>query len=468
MLAYDFSRREDRPLYEYLYQCLKNDILTGRLPAGSKLPSKRELANDNQISVRTVMNAYEQLLTEGYIVARERQGYFVAQVEKTTLQTSEALAFPQAAPIYKDETWFADFTSNDTIYHKFPFSLWRKTMRQVLSESDTELVQRAHFLGIPALRQTIAEFLYRSRGMQVSPEHIVVGACIDYLYTKLIRLLPSGSVYGAENPGYRKIPRIYEENGVDWRSVEMDENGISMKSLCESGANVIHVSPEHHYPLGTVMTARRRQELLAWASAQPDRYIIEDDYDCEFRYQTRNIPALQSMDRHHRVIYMNTFSKTLAPAIRISYMVLPEKIMSQYVKRANFYSNTASSCEQYALAHFITEGYFERHLNRLKKYYRQQGERLLRIIKQTDLIPTAEISGVTCGTHLLLRVDTSLSDVEVKWAARQQGINLACLSEFCTQDKPEYQHVLILNYSDLDENTLRETARRLGNIFIQW
>ena len=241
-----------------------------------------------------------------------------------------------------------------------------------------------------------------------------------------------------------------------------------MKSLRKSQASVIHVSPEHHYPLGTVMTTVRRQEVLEWVAERPDRYIIEDDYDCEFRYRSKSIPALKGLDRNHRVIYMNTFSKSLAPAIRISYMILPEKLMEKYVRTSNFYSNTVSSLEQYALAKFIEKGYFERHLSRIKKYYRIEGERLLRIIKQSPLLPIVKAEGMESGTHLLVKLDTSLTDVEIKWAAKSQGINISCLSEFCGEIKPEYQHVLVINYSDLDENTLREAVRRLANIFIQW
>lgn len=480
MLIYDFSNRGTHPLYEYLYHCLKEDILSGRIPAGTKLPSKRELAADNQISVRTVMNAYDQLLTEGYITSEEKRGYFAAKLEtapeRAPFPAASVPAQPSASkltaddstPLYREDTWYADFTSNNTIYEKFSFSLWRKTMREVLSEYDLELVQRAHFLGVPALRGAIADYLYRSRGMTVSPECIVIGASIEYLYGKLIKLLPEHSVYGAENPGYRKIPRIYEEFGLPWKSLEMDNSGISMESLRESGANIVHVSPEHHYPLGTVTTAGRRQELLSWAVETSDRYIIEDDYDCEFRYSTRSIPALQSMDINHRVIYMNTFSKSLAPAIRISYMVLPKKLMSRYISGANFYSNSASSCEQYALARFIENGSFERHLSRLKKFYRLEGERLLRIIKQNRLIPASRITGGSCGTHLLVYLDTSMTDVEIRWAARSKGINLACLSEFCTEIRPEYEHALVLNYCNLDEHALSEIVRQLGNIFIQW
>ena len=465
MLIYNFEKRNGQTLYDYLYECMKKDILSGRLPTKTKLPSKRELAKDNGISITTVMNAYDQLLMEGYIISKEKKGYFVADVQAMSEYHPEPLEFSK---IYQEEQWFVDFTANNTVYNKFPFSTWRKVVREVLAEYDMELVMRGNFLGVEKLRQEITDYLYRSRGITVSPECIVIGAGIEYLYSRLIKLLPSDAVYAVENPGYKKIPRIYEENGLKWKWVEMDEHGINMKSLRKSQASVIHVSPEHHYPLGTVMTTVRRQEVLEWVAERPDRYIIEDDYDCEFRYRSKSIPALKGLDRNHRVIYMNTFSKSLAPAIRISYMILPEKLMEKYVRTSNFYSNTVSSLEQYALAKFIEKGYFERHLSRIKKYYRIEGERLLRIIKQSPLLPIVKAEGMESGTHLLVKLDTSLTDVEIKWAAKSQGINISCLSEFCGEIKPEYQHVLVINYSDLDENTLREAVRRLANIFIQW
>lgn len=465
MLIYNFEKRNGQTLYDYLYECMKKDILSGRLPTKTKLPSKREMAKDNGISITTVMNAYDQLLMEGYIISKEKKGYFVADVQAMSEYHPEPLEFSK---IYQEEQWFVDFTANNTVYNKFPFSTWRKVVREVLAEYDMELVMRGNFLGVEKLRQEITDYLYRSRGITVSPECIVIGAGIDYLYSRLIKLLPSDAVYAVENPGYKKIPRIYEENGLKWKWVEMDEHGINMKSLRKSQASVIHVSPEHHYPLGTVMTTVRRQEVLEWVAERPDRYIIEDDYDCEFRYRSKSIPALKGLDRNHRVIYMNTFSKSLAPAIRISYMILPEKLMEKYVRTSNFYSNTVSSLEQYALAKFIEKGYFERHLSRIKKYYRIEGERLLRIIKQSPLLPIVKAEGMESGTHLLVKLDTSLTDVEIKWAAKSQGINISCLSEFCGEIKPEYQHVLVINYSDLDENTLREAVRRLANIFIQW
>ena len=321
MLIYNFEKRNGQTLYDYLYECMKKDILSGRLPTKTKLPSKREMAKDNGISITTVMNAYDQLLMEGYIISKEKKGYFVADVQAMSEYHPEPLEFSK---IYQEEQWFVDFTANNTVYNKFPLSTWRKVVREVLAEYDMELVMRGNFLGVEKLRQEITDYLYRSRGITVSPECIVIGAGIEYLYSRLIKLLPSDAVYAVENPGYKKIPRIYEENGLKWKWVEMDEHGINMKRLRKSQASVIHVSPEHHYPLGTVMTTVRRQEVLEWVAERPDRYIIEDDYDCEFRYRSKSIPALKGLDRNHRVIYMNTFSKSLAPAIRISYMILPE------------------------------------------------------------------------------------------------------------------------------------------------
>ncbi|MCC8029282.1 MAG: PLP-dependent aminotransferase family protein [Lachnospiraceae bacterium] len=463
MLRYDFEKRTGKPLYEYLYECLKKDILSGRLPAKTKLPSKRELARNNSISVKTVMNAYDQLLVEGYITSREKSGYFVAKDIETVPDYQPS--FTEYPVLYQEKSWFADFTSNHMVYEMFPFTQWRKVMRDVLSSYDLELVQRAHFQGVGELREAIADYLFRVRGMQVSPECIIIGSGIEYLYSRLMKILPSDAVYAAESPGYKKIPLIYREHGVSWTYTEMDEHGIDIKSLRDSGADVVHVSPEHHYPLGTIMSAPRRQELLEWAAEKLERYIIEDDYDCEFRYHSRMIPTLQSTDKNHRVIYINTFSKTLSPTIRISYMVLPEKLMQRYLDRATFYSNTASSCEQYALANFIRQGYFERQISRLKKHYHERGELLLGIIQGAEKMPVKKITGDDSGTHLLVYLDTELPDTVLKWFAEQMGVHISCLSEFCGQNEAQYQHVMIMNYSDLSEDVLKEAVARLENIF---
>lgn len=463
MQIYDFTKRDGLSKYEYLYQCLKADILDGTLPGGGKLPSKRELAAANNISIKTVMNAYEQLLMEGYIISREKSGYYVVPNLTPQLRYQN---IPVHLPAPEtEENWAADFTANTAVYEKFPFSMWTKVMRNVLADYNVELMKRGEFLGSQELRLEIAKHLYHSRGMIVSPDCVVIGTGIEYLYSKLIGLLPATSIYAVENPGYRKIPHIYEEYGVQWTWSDMDSEGILMSSLRTSQASVLHVSPEHHYPLGTVMTAKRRQQLLKWLEEDPDRYIIEDDYDCEFRYRGRPISALYGLDHTHRVIYMNTFSKTLSPAIRISYMVLPEKLLNAYVSSANFFSNTSSNLEQFTLARFIREGYFCRHLNRMRKYYQAQGAKLVKCIEECKSIPVESISGMESGTHLLLKINTKLSDEEIKWKARKKRINLCCLSEFCIGNPTQYQHILVLNYLNMSEEDIKKSVELLGEIF---
>ena len=463
MLLYDLEKQHGRPLYEGLYEAIRNDILRGRLYAGQRLPSKRDMAVDNNLSITTVLNAYQQLLMEGYLVSEEKKGYFVADIE----------AMPAAAPrveekqLYTEDNWFADFRSNTILYYHFPFATWKKVLREILSEYDVELVRRANPFGLRILREQIADYLYRVRGISVSPECIMIGAGIEYLYARLITLFPPATIYAVENPGYQKISQIYQAYHLRWKSVAMDESGIYLSDLRTQDAAIVHVSPEHHYPLGTIMPMGRRQELLAWAAEARERYIIEDDFDCEFRYNSKPIPALKSLDTQGKVIYMNTFSKTLSPAVRVSYMVLPEHLAEQYIYNTHFYTNTASSLEQYAVARFIKKGYFERHLNRVRKLYRQEGERLLKLLSEDTLIPIRKLSGGSSGTHLLIELDTEMTDAEVKQKAAERGVYVACLSDYCSKNSQLYEHTLILNYSELDDDTQREAIRRLGTVFMR-
>lgn len=459
MLLYNLSEKGNRTMYEYLYECIREDILSGRLTRGEKLPSKRSFAKYHAISVKTVENAYELLLAEGFVVSREKSGYFVEEVK-----TPSPVYSVQEVPLRQEEQYLADFTINNTVYERFPFSQWARVMREILTEQDAELLKTVPFQGTMELRCAIAGHLYHFRGMSVSPEQIIVGAGTEYLYGQLLQLLGRGHRYALEDPGYNKIARIYENYGMDWSYVSYEEEGIHLEELKESGADVIHVSPGHHFPLGSVMPPARRRELLSWASEQPDRYIIEDDYDCEFQYAGRPVPTMQSMDTNHRVIYINTFSKTLAPSIRISYMVLPVKLMERYRAGMNFYSCTVSGFEQYALARFIDRGYFERHLNRMRRYYREHRNRMLEALKRNRLFPLADVKENQAGTHFLLKIDTTMNDIQLKWAAAKAGIKIACLSEYCHKNREAYAHTIVLNYSDMSEEVLQKAMGRLAEI----
>ena len=461
MLNYHLQKEKGKALYQNLYECLKQDILTGRIEAGSRIPSKREMAESHGISVRTVMNAYDQLLAEGYLISREKRGYFVAKIYEKSVRMRKVL--PQKGE--DGENLLVNFSSNHLIYERFPFSMWKKVMREVLTEYETELIERADCCGVMQLREAVASYLGRARGMEVSAENIIIGSGVESLYGRLFKILPQDAIYAAETPGYRKIPWIYEDLNLNWCSVGMDEEGISMEELRKSGASVIHVSPEHHYPLGIAMTEKRKQELLEWESEYPDRYILEDDYDCEFRYQSQMNSILKSMDRHHRVIYMNTFGKTLAPGVRISYMVLPEKLMERCRESANKFANPVSSCEQYTMAKFLNDGYFERHLRRMKMYCKESGQQLMRLLRASKKLPVVEITGGESGTHLLVKLDTDLTDMQIRWAARQRGIGVSCLSQYCSFPEERYAKTLVMTYSNVDLDVLEEALRRLEEIF---
>jgi GntR family transcriptional regulator/MocR family aminotransferase len=455
MLTYDLDKRNALTIYEYLYKCIKDDILNGVLEADAKLPSKRELAKHHQISLKTVENAYEQLIVEGYIYSVEKRGYFVSAIDSDIKPTKSQPHTPFGIyhNVDNDETFFADFTSNQAAIENFPYDTFAKIMRGILSRYDTNMLKTVSFQGAYELREAIANYLYGFRGMNVSPDQIIIGAGTEYLYGRLIQLLGKDHIYALEDPGYRKISKIYKVHDVKWRYVGIDENGLIVDKLYESGANVVHVSPGHHFPTGCIMPISRRQQLLEWAEEDIDRYIIEDDYDSEFRFSRRPIPAIQSLNHNHRVIYMNTFSKTLAPSIRISYMVLPLKLMDRYVDTMNFYSCTVSSFEQYALAEFMNKGYFERHIQRMKKYYKAKRDAMLRVFEKSELSKFAVIDEKDAGNHFLMRINTTLSDTELKWLARKNGIKLDCLSEYCESEKELHSHVVIVNYSDIDETS---------------
>lgn len=463
MLTYDLDKRGNKTMYEYLYELIKEDIADGKLKADEKLPSKRGLSQHLQISVKTVENAYEQLLLEGYIRSEEKRGYYV---NKIAVITGSAPSYAAPVKRFQEETYLADLTANNIQYDKFPFATWAKVMRETLTDYNTSLLKTVPFNGVLQLREAIADHLNRYRGMQVSADHIIIGAGTEYLYNRLLQLLGPDAKFGVENPGYRKITKIYDENGVNWDYVNIDDKGMKVDELRRKGINVAHVSPEHHFPIGLVMPVARRQELLNWAAEEPGRYIIEDDFDCEFRMQGKPIPSIQSRDRSHRVIYMNTFSKTMVPSLRIGYMVLPEKLMEKYISTMNFYSCTVSGFEQYAMAAFIEKRYFERHIKRLVNDYRGRREKICRMFRESRLSEISTIYQDDAGTHFLLHVKTSLSDVEIKWAVRQKGILINCLSEYCFADADKYHGILVIHYSDMDEATLKLVIAAFEEIFL--
>ena len=452
MLTYELNKKPGLPLYEALYRCIRDDILSGRLTPGQKLPAKRALAANLEVSKITVEGAYAQLLAEGYIRSVEKVGCFVEAVPQTRVLPLPETSLPDPA----DDR--LDLTANSCT--DFPFSVWSRLQREVMLDLKEQLLQQIPNQGVAELRRAIAAHLAQFRGMQVSPDHILVGAGTDFLYNLLIQLLGREKVYAIEEPGYDKIRRIYHAGGVRCSCVRVDARGVSPAVLGD--AQVLHISPSHHFPTGLVTPLERRRELLNWAG-EGDRYIIEDDYDSEFRFHARPVSSLQSLDTQGRVIYMNTFSKTLAPSIRISYMVLPAHLMARFHRELDFYSCTVPSFEQYTLARFLSRGYFEKHINRMRKAYKARRNRLIDILHQCPMADRLQVWEQDAGLHFLVRVQTVLSDEKLTARLEQKGLRVRSLRSYYRTGVPTAdEHCLVVNYSGLTEEDLARLERLLN------
>ena len=462
MLTYTLTKHTGVSLYEQLYRAVKADILSGRLPGGTKLPSKRALAAHLEVSVITVKTAYEQLMAEGYLTGVEKKGYFVSAVQPPL---TAAPPPPAAAPQPEERRWFLDLVTNSIDAEDFPFTVWARLMRRTILEQGTGLLHPTPPQGALALRQAVAAHLRQFRGMDVTPEQIVIGAGTEVLYSLLVQLLGQDHRYAVEDPGYGKIARIYRSSRAAVSFVPLDESGLSVSALRDSHADVVHISPSHHYPTGLVMPIARRQQLLSWAREAPGRCILEDDYDSEFRFVGRPIPTLFSIDGGEQVVYLNTFSKTIAPSIRISFMVLPRRLLADFRQKLGFYACTVSAFEQYTLAQFLAGGWYEKHLSRMRKHYRQKRDAVIAAVYKSPLAPYAAITEEDAGLHFLLRLDGAPSDETLRREAEQRGIRLAMLSDYyqCPQDAP--QHVLVVNYTGIDLDRLPAALERLAALW---
>lgn len=470
MLTYSFTDLGSDSLYEYLYKCIKNDILTGTLATGEKLPSKRTFAKNLNISTITVENAYAQLMAEGYIYSLPKKGYFVSDISSFNLTPAPVVNAVNEISVsslqLQKPSYFADFVSNSIHPDNFPFSIWAKIIREVISEESSALMTNPPSGGIPELRNAIAEYLLQFRGIKVDPAQIIIGAGTEYIYGLLIQLFNSNSVFAVEEPGHKKIAQIYNSHNTKHCNIPLDDSGVDVTALEESNADILHISPSHHYPTGIVTPISRRYEILRWASKSSSRYIIEDDYDCEFRLQGNPIPSLKSIDTLEKVIYINTFSKSLASTIRISYMVLPKHLLKEFYKKLGFYACTVSNFEQYTLARFISKGYFEKHINRQRNFYKTQRNTLLECIKNSPLYKHSTITEENAGLHFLMKLDTDLSDKELVEKAKKAGIRIACLSEYYNKPTKNVEHILVINYSGLESETIPEAVARLANCIL--
>lgn len=355
MLTYDLQKR-DGPLYYALYRHIKEDVTAGVLKPGERLPSKRALAEHLGVSTVTVEAAYQMLIDEGYVRSRERSGYFVEAIG----------AVAQSAPSAREPLRLLPEEEPGTAPVDFPYSLWFRTLRQVIADQGRRLVDRSPNEGCAVLRNAIARYLLRYRGMYAQPEQIVVGSGSEQLYQTVARTLGSQRTYAVEWPSYGPIEAAYRGAGARVERLAIGPDGIDSGDLAATEADVLHVTPFHSWPSGVTAPAAKRYEYLKWAE-RSGRFIVEDDFDSEFFMPGKPLGSLYALDERGVVIYLNTFSRSLAPSMRMGYMILPPSLLETYRQRVGMYSCTVPVLEQYALAAFIDQGHFERHLNRVRR-----------------------------------------------------------------------------------------------------
>lgn len=459
MLTYSFADLGSDSLYEHLYKCIKNDIISRKLKPGEKLPSKRSFAKNLGISVITVENAYEQLMSEGYIYSIAKKGFYVADLHSITGIKPIVLGTENVSMSSDEERYLADFSSNRINLDQFPFTVWAKLMRECLLDYQEELLVKLPSGGALALRRAIAKHLADFRGMFVDPAQIIIGAGTEYLYGQLVQLLGREKIYGVEDPGFPKTSQVYEVNGACVKHIPLDEEGIRVEALEREKVHIAHISPSHQFPTGRITPISRRYELLGWASKDNSRYIIEDDYDSEFRMTGKPIPTLMSIDVNEKVIYLNTFSKSIANTVRVSYMVLPKHLVDQYYKKMSFYSCPVPSIMQLTVARFIDEGYFEKHINRLRNFYRKQRDYLLSELKESSMAPYATIKEADAGLHFLLGLDIPCDDAVFSGIMERKGIKISAVSEYYQKPAEVMEHTFVINYSSLSQKQIQTAVQ---------
>ena len=374
-MKYKIDKTEHSPAYLQLYRQIRDDITRQIFRFGDKMPSKRMIAEDTGVSVITAEHAYELLLDEGYLESRERSGYYVVYREADVFPVADENRRERRKPGNSDRRWMNTEERED-----FPFPGYARIMRRVITEYGERIMVKSPNLGLPELRRAIADYLARSRGILVGSEQIVIGSGAEYLYSLIVQILGRNVIYGLESPSYAKIAKVYQANGATCEFLPLGEEGILSEALSRTSAGVLHVTPFNSYPTGITASASKRHEYVHWAETR-NAVIVEDDFDSEFSGLTKAEDTLFSLEPEKTVIYMNTFSKSIAPSIRAGYMVLPEKRVSEFLEKISFYSCTVPVFDQYVLAECISGGEFERHINRVRRKRRQMNNTSIRTDK---------------------------------------------------------------------------------------
>lgn len=449
------------PLYLQIYEYIKKEILAGNLSHPGRLPSARSLAANLQVSRSTVDNAYEQLVAEGYVEAEEKRGYFINPITHAHRFEISGKPLPKAGPASQDPCRIRyDFDPDavDTVH--FPYSVWKSIGRNHLD--DPEIFTSGSHFGDYGLRQAVSEYLHGSRGVNCTPDNIVVGAGLDHLLQMLCVLFQRKAVIAMEDPGYLSARQVLVSSGCTVLNIPLSQGAFDVGALKHCPADICYVTPSHQFPMGSILTISRRQALLDWAVEKPGRYIIEDDHDSEFRYKGKPIPALQSLDHGQRVIYIGTFSKAISPSIRTGYMVLPDPLMTLYRKRCGGYACPVSRFGQAVLTDFIRGGYFEKHLNRMRKIYKGRHDYMLEQLSSVFPDTLLDISADNAGLYMILHYHGPLTDCEIQERAAENRIRIRSLKGYYAALPADYRPAFLLGFANPDTHQIRDGVALLA------
>ncbi|MGN7298153.1 MocR-like transcriptional regulator GabR [Ferdinandcohnia sp. SAFN-114] len=456
-------------IYQQIYEEIRESILKGRLKPGEKLPAKRALADHLNVSTNSVMNAYEQLLAEGYIYTIERKGYFVEKITQFINQgDSNKYSLPndlKENTIDKEDLLsLSHMTSNISL---FPFNEWMKCQQKAIENHKNELSEIIHPQGPYIVRKTISRLISLNRGVICEPEQIVIGAGTMLLVRQLMGMQNKNTIIAMENPGYSRLYSLLKNMEFTVHPVQLDKKGIRIKEIDKVNANFVFVTPSHQFPTGEIMPITRRIELLNWASVDDNRFIVEDDYDSEYKYETDNIPSLQSLDRNHRVIYTGTFSKTMLPGIRISYMVLPPDLLRLYHKHYRHSMQSSNTLNLFTLHYFIENGEYSRHLKRMNNHYETKRKILTKELV-TYFGDQIKIEDIPAGLHFLAHFQTDKTYEEIEENAKHQKLEVYSIKRFMlkSQDHPRGWISLVIGFANILEEKIPEAVKRLYNVLL--
>lgn len=458
------SKGKGRFIYQQIYRQIKEQILSHQVRAHHKLPPKRELAKSLAVSTNSVATAYDQLLAEGYIYTIERLGYFVEEIQRFDINDQITPSFPEILREEESsrEGWISlsHMNANPKL---FPFRKWLNCQAKIYEEHMDELSEMPHTQGPYILRKNIANFIYATRGVKCEPEQIIIHATSQGLMERLLMLQTTKTAFAVENPGYARYYQLLQRHQFKTHLIPLDDHGIDVKYIEQTNAQFVITTPSHQFPTGTIMPISRRVELLNWASRDEQRYIIEDDYDSEFKYQTDNVPSLQSLDYNRKVIYMGTFSKTLLPGMRISYMVLPTKLLAAYQEAFPLEIQPANNLALYTLNEFIESGQYEKHIRKMTKHYEEIRTALIEALSN-NLTRDLVIYDIPAGLHFLIEVPTSKSYEEIEQAAQQEKLELYTLKRFSLNPLPLIQRnrLLVIGFANIQMEEVDEAIQRLA------